>query len=68
MPFTEKNIEYEESWDWSPGNSYAVGAYKSNEDDSLKSWGIGLYNDEKTDEHTKKIYSRIFMEIEEIDS
>ncbi|WP_054958503.1 hypothetical protein [Paenibacillus dakarensis] len=66
IPFTEKNIEYEEAWEWSPGNSYAVGVYKSIEDDSLKNWGLSLYNDEKTDENIKGLYSRIFIEIEEL--
>lgn len=68
VPFTEKDIEYEEIWDWSPGTIYAVGVYKSNEDGSLKGWGLGLYNDEKTDENVENLYSRIFMKIEELDS
>ncbi|WP_238323079.1 hypothetical protein [Gorillibacterium massiliense] len=36
IPFTERDIEYGGIWDWSPGNSYAVGVYKSNEDGTLK--------------------------------
>lgn len=67
IPFTEKDIEYEETWGWSPGNSYAVGVLKSNEDDTLKGWGFGLYNDIKTDEHIEEVYSNIFMTIEELD-
>lgn len=63
-----KNIEYEETWDWTPGTIYAVGSYKSNEDHSLKSWGLALYNNEKTDENIKNLYSRIFTKIEELDS
>jgi len=65
IPFTEKDIEYGEIWDWSPGISYAVGVYKSSEDDTLRGWGLGLYNDEKTDENIEEVYSRIFMKIEE---
>ncbi|MEF2965885.1 hypothetical protein V3851_08595 [Paenibacillus sp. M1] len=68
IPFTNKDIEYGESWGWSPGNSYAVGVHKSNEEDTLKSWGFGLYNDKKTNEHIEEVYSIIFMTIEELDS
>ncbi|WP_342429944.1 hypothetical protein [Neobacillus sp. FSL H8-0543] len=64
IPFTVKDTEYNESWDWTPGNSYAVGVLKSTEDDSLKNWGFGLYNDEMTEEHKKEIYSRIFKQVE----
>lgn len=68
VPFTEKGVEYDATWDWSPGTSYAVSVYKSNEDDTLKYLDLGLYNDEKTDENIEELYSRIFMRIEEIDS
>ncbi|MGG3280086.1 hypothetical protein [Paenibacillus solani] len=68
VPFTEKDVKYDATWDWSPGTSYAVSIYKSNEDDTLKYWELGLYNDEKTDENIEELYSRIFMRIEEIDS
>lgn len=64
IPFTVNTTEYNESWDWTPGNSYAVGVLKSTEDDSLKNWGFGLYNDEMTEEHVKEMYSRIFKEVE----
>ncbi|MGG3455558.1 hypothetical protein [Paenibacillus rhizolycopersici] len=68
IPFTKKDIEYGESWGWSPGNSYAVGVLNSNEEDTLKSWGFGLYNDKKTNEHIEEVYSIIFTTIEELDS
>ncbi|OLS36756.1 hypothetical protein [Bacillus sp. MRMR6] len=64
IPFTVNTTEYNESWDWTPGNSYAVGVLKSAEDDSLKSWGFGLYNDEMIEEHIKEMYSRIFKQVE----
>ncbi|MFC4559725.1 hypothetical protein ACFO3D_16180 [Virgibacillus kekensis] len=66
VPFTVKEEVYNESWAWSPGNSYAVGVHKSQGDDSLNSWGFGLYNDEKTEEHIKEMYSRIFKELGEL--
>ncbi|WP_312475251.1 hypothetical protein [Neobacillus sp.] len=68
LPFTQKDIEYGETWNWTPGNSYAVGVLKSQEDDELRAWGYGLYDDEKTNEHIEDVYSRIFMTIEELKS
>jgi len=65
IPFTEKDTEYNDSWDWTPGNSYATGVLKSQKDDSLKGWGFGLYNDKKNEENIKEMYSRIFKNIEE---
>ncbi|WP_442599922.1 hypothetical protein [Neobacillus sp. D3-1R] len=64
IPFTEKETEFNESWNWTTGNNYAVGVITSDEDKSLKSWGFGLYNDLKTDENIKELYSRIFKTIE----
>lgn len=64
IPFTVNTTEYNASWEWTPGNSYAVGVLKSADDDSLKSWGFGLYNDVMTEEHIKEMYSRIFIEVE----
>jgi hypothetical protein len=64
IPFTIKETELNESWKWSAGNNYAVGVLASNEDKSLKSWGFGLYNDKKTDENIKEVFSRIFETIE----
>lgn len=64
IPFTIKETEFNESWNWSTGNNYAVGVLASNEDKSLKSWGFGLYNDKKTDENIKEVFSRIFETIE----
>jgi hypothetical protein len=46
IPFTIEETEYDESWKWTPGQSYAAGVLKQ-EDESLKSWGFSLYNDEK---------------------
>jgi hypothetical protein len=66
VPFTEKDLEYNKSWNWSAGSSYAVGVLPSQEDNTLKYWEYGLYNDEKTDEHIKDVYSRIFKTIDEL--
>lgn len=32
----------------------------------LKHWEYGLYNDKKTDEHIKEMFSRIFNTIDEL--
>ncbi|WP_225983678.1 MULTISPECIES: hypothetical protein [Bacillaceae] len=53
---------------WTSGNSYAVGIFTTQDDDTLKKWGYGLYNDEKNDEHIKDVYSRIFKTIDELNS
>ncbi len=66
IPFTVKETEYNESWSWSPGNHYAVGVLKSAEDNSLKAWGFGLYNDVMTAEHIKATYSLIFKQVEKV--
>lgn len=66
IPFTVKETEYNKSWDWTAGNNYAVGVLASKQDDSIKSWGFGLYNDKKSDEHIKDVYSRIFKTIERL--
>lgn len=68
IPFTEEEVIYDESWHWTPGNDYAVGVLKSDKDQQIKSWGFGLYNDEKTEEHIKELYSRIFATIDELNS
>ncbi|SDX06405.1 hypothetical protein [Paenibacillus sp. CF384] len=65
VPFTEKDIEFEESWGWAPGNSYAVGVLSLQKNHTFKHWEFGLYNDEKTDAHIEDLYSRIFKTIEE---
>nr|WP_240548443.1 hypothetical protein [Paenibacillus lignilyticus] len=65
VPFTEKDIEFEDSWRWSPGNSYAVGVLSSQKNHTLKNWGFDLYNDEKTDANIEELYSRIFKTIED---
>ncbi len=68
VPFTHKDIEYEDIWDWSPGNIYIAGVLKLNEDDSRESWGFGLYNETKTEKHIEDVYSRIFIKLGELDS
>ncbi|AND38394.1 MULTISPECIES: hypothetical protein [Cytobacillus] len=65
IPFTVKDPEYNDSWKWEAGKSYAVGVLKSKENDSFHSWGYGLYNDEMTDESIHDVYSRIFKTIDE---
>ncbi|WP_113927900.1 hypothetical protein [Bacillus sp. P14.5] len=66
IPFTVDESEFGQNWEWSPGNNFAVGIFSSTESDSLNSWGYGLYNDEKTNEHVKGVFSRIFTTIEEL--
>jgi hypothetical protein len=66
VPFTEKDMEYNKTSNWTAGISYAVGILTSQEDNTLKHWVYGLYNDEKTDEHIKEMYSRIFKTIDEL--
>lgn len=68
IPFTVKDVEYDSSWEWASGKSYAVGVLTIHEEDDevVKSWGYGLYNDEKNDEHIKELYARIFRTIEEL--
>ncbi|MFO1445591.1 hypothetical protein KDN24_20815 [Bacillus sp. Bva_UNVM-123] len=66
VPFTERDLEYDKSWNWATGDSYAVGVLVSQEDDTLKHWGYGLYNEEKTDENIEDVYSRIFKTIDEL--
>lgn len=39
IPFTVKDPEYNDSWKWEAGKSYAVGVLKSKENDSFHSWG-----------------------------
>ncbi|WP_231687749.1 lysozyme inhibitor LprI family protein [Bacillus sp. CHD6a] len=68
VPFTEKDLEYDNTSEWTPGVSYAVGVLISHEDNSWKHWGFGLHNDIKTDKHLKDMYSRIFMSIDELDT
>jgi hypothetical protein len=65
IPFTIKETEHDESWKWTAGKHYAVGFLTSLEDESLNSWGYGLYNDKKTAETIQDVYSRIFKTIQE---
>jgi hypothetical protein len=65
IPFTVKDTEFNDSWAWTPGENYVTGVLRSQNDTTLKVWGFGLYNDEKTEENIKEMYSRIFMKIEE---
>lgn len=64
VPFIEKDLGYDENSDWTVGTYYAVGIYPTSEAETLKHWGYGLYNDEKTEEHINEMYSRIFKTIE----
>ncbi len=66
-PFTEKDLEYDQAMNWSPGIGYAVGILFMEEEDSIQKWEYGLYNDEKNAEHVKDVYSRIFRTIDEQD-
>ncbi|MGD6831216.1 hypothetical protein ACQCT5_03575 [Sutcliffiella halmapala] len=66
IPFTVKETKYDENWSWSAGNGYAVGVLKSQEDGTLKSSNYGLYNDKKTTDNIKDVYSRIFKSIDEL--
>ncbi|WP_262177190.1 hypothetical protein [Saccharococcus sp. Marseille-Q5394] len=68
IPFTVKDVEYDSGWEWTSGKSYAVGVLTIQEEDEevVKSWGFGLYNNENNDEHIKALYARIFMTIEEL--
>ena len=64
VPFVEKDMEYDKTMNWSAGISYAVGILI--QDDALKKWEYGLYNDEQKEEHIKDVYSRIFKTIDEL--
>ncbi|MBN8202185.1 hypothetical protein JI665_16985 [Bacillus sp. NTK034] len=66
IPFTVKDTEYNDSWKWEAGKSYAVGVLKSKKKDAFHSWGYGLYNDELTDESIRDVYARIFKTIDEL--
>lgn len=69
IPFTVKDVVYDSSWEWTEGKSYAVGflTIHGEGDDVSRSWGYGLYNNEKNDENIKELYARIFKTIEELD-
>ena len=62
-PFTEKDLEYDKSMNWTPGKGYAVGVLTLEDGHELKFWKYGLYNDEKKDEHINDVYTRIFKTI-----
>ncbi|MBP2243377.1 hypothetical protein J2Z40_004015 [Cytobacillus eiseniae] len=64
LPFIEEEIVYNESWKWTVGNDYAVGVLV--DDELLRNWGFGLYNDKKNGKHIKDVYSRIFETIEKL--
>ncbi|MBP1940384.1 hypothetical protein [Cytobacillus luteolus] len=64
IPFTSKDEKYSDFWGWSSGENYAAGVLISEEGDTLKSWGFGLYNDEKKEAHIQEMYSRIFKTVE----
>lgn len=74
IPFTEVAIDFDdltwENWNWTPEDSsvYASGMMSNPEEEVVKSWGYGLYNDTKTEENILNVYSRIFMTIEDPES
>lgn len=63
IPFTNEEVKFEKYWEWKPGKSYAVGFLSSSQDESLEAWKYNLYNDEKTNETIKNVYSNIFETI-----
>ena len=64
LPFTQKDMDYHNSYNWRPGSNYTVGVYRAKADQSVHYWGTSFYNDEKTDAHMQDLYSRIFIKIE----
>ena len=64
IPFTVSSAKFSPSWEWEPGENYAVGIINNPSKDNLNFWGFGLYNDIKTQEHIEEVYSRIFKVIE----
>ncbi|MFD0048526.1 hypothetical protein ACFVHQ_04150 [Actinomycetes bacterium NPDC127524] len=66
IPFIKKDIAYNKSWNWKPGLEYAVGIQALKNNDTVKCWGYGLYNDEMTDENIGDVYSRIFEQIDKL--
>lgn len=66
IPFTVKTAKYSDTWGWSPGNNHSVGVIMSDNGDTLKSWGFGLYNSEKTEAHIIEMYSSIFKTIDKL--
>lgn len=64
IPFTNKSVEYQKEWNWKPGEDFAVGILPK--EGTLKGWKYGMYNDKKTDEHQKNVYSLIFRDINEL--
>ena len=65
-PFTDEDLDYDQSMNWTEGNGYAVGILNLQDSDELKKWEYGLYNDVKNDENVKDVYSRIFKTISEL--
>jgi hypothetical protein len=69
IPFTYEDIEYTDSWKWSPGEAYAVGRLQSwNNPNTKIGWGYGLYNDKQSEKTIKDVYSRILDTIQEVDN
>jgi hypothetical protein len=66
IPFTVKEVEYDETWEWTAGTGYTVGVLASQEEDTKRHWSYGLYNDEKTEKHLKQMYSTILNTINEL--
>lgn len=66
LPFTQEDYKYDKTSNWTSGTSYTVGILASQENDTLNTWGYSLYNDTKSDENMKEMYSRIFKTIDGI--
>lgn len=66
LPFTQEKYPYNKTSHWTPGTSYAVGVLLLEESGQLNTWGYGFYNDLKTEDHIRDIYSRVFKTIDEI--
>lgn len=60
VPFTEEDLSYEEVPEID-AQTYAAGIIYN--DNNLKFWGYGLYNDIENKENIKDVYSRIFETI-----
>lgn len=64
LPFTQENYAYNQSSYWTRGTSYTVGILALEGSGQFNTWGYGFYNDLKTEDHIRDIYSRIFKTID----
>jgi hypothetical protein len=63
IPFTEEDLSYEEAPEVED-QSYATGIIEEN--NKLKYWAYGLYNDIENEANVKDVYTRIFETIYKI--